>query len=166
LQTPTSCVCGYANPSDNWGDAPNTLNRSLGSVRGEAGDILGDDIPGDANLVACNLGDVFRAVCGPVHGRLREVELREVSQRQVVEFPVAVLREVSRRQVVEFQVAVLQEVARRQVVVVRGVQSQVAGSVDRPLPARQEVERPSVDDSSRNHPQRHHLLVAYSGDRG
>jgi hypothetical protein len=150
LHTSTSCVFGSANPSDNWNAVPNTLNRSLGSDRGEAGDILGDDIPGDANRVACNLGDVMLAECGPVHDRLREVEFQVVSQRPVVSFPVAGLREVSRRQVV----------------FVQGVRSQVAGSVDCLLQARQEVARRSEDDSSKNHPLRHRLLASYSDDQG
>ncbi len=144
MHTSTSCDCGYANPSDNWGDVPNTLNRSLGSDRGEAGDIREDDIREDASLVACNPGDVNLAVCGPARGPLQEVE-----------FPVA-----------EFQ-----EVSRRQVVVVRDVQSPVAGSVDyrrrgdRPTRARQEVARRSVDDSSKS-PLQRHLPAVYSDDQG
>jgi hypothetical protein len=113
----------------------------------------------DASLVVCNLGDVFLAVCGPVHGRLREVESQVVA-----------LREVSQRQGVEFQVAYSREVSRRQVVVVRGVQSQVAGSVDyrrrvdRPSRVRQEVARRSVDDSLKS-PLQRHRPVAYLDDR-
>jgi hypothetical protein len=166
LHTSTSCDCGYANPSDNWDDVPNTLNRSLGSDRGEEDDILGDDIPGDANRVACDLGAVLRAVCGPVHDRHQEVEFqkaafREVSQRQEVELPVVVSRE-----------AEFQEVSRHQVVFVQGVRSQVADSVDyrlrvdRPFQAWRAAARQSVDDSSKNHPQRHLLLVVYSDDQG
>jgi hypothetical protein len=161
----TSCVCGYANPSDNCGDGPNTLRRSLGSDRGEAGDILEDDIPGDVNRVAGNLEDGFRVVCGLVHDRLQEVEFQAVSQS-----PVGVLPAVSLRQVVEFPAAVFPAVSRHQAVVVRGVLSQEAGSVDYrrqgPFQAWQEVARQSVDDSSKNHPQRHLLLVAYSDDQG
>jgi hypothetical protein len=145
LHTSTSCGCGYANPSENWRVFPDTLNRNLGSDRGEAGDIPEDDIPGDANLVVCNLGDVLLAVCGPVYDRL---------------------------QVVAFQVDELREVSRRQVVVVPGVRSQEAGSVDYrrrvdcPFQAWRAAARQSVDDSSKNYPQRHLLLVAYSDDQG
>ncbi len=94
--------------------------------------------------MACNLGAVLRVVGGPVHDRLREVEF----------------------QVVELREAEFQEVSRRQVVVVRDAQSQVAGSVDYPLQAWRAAARRSVDDSSKNHPQRHLLLVAYSDDQG
>jgi hypothetical protein len=158
LHTPTSCDCGYAIPSENWSVFPNTLNRSLGSDRGEAGDILEDDIPGDVNRVAGNLEDGFRVVCGLVHDRHQEVEF------PAVEFPVAEFP------VVEFPVVELRVVSRRLAVVVRGVLSQEAGSVDYrrqgPFQAWQEVARQSVDDSSKNHPQRHLLLVAYLADQG
>jgi hypothetical protein len=52
------------------------------------------------------------------------------------------------------------------VVFVQGVRSQVAGSVDCLLQARQEVARRSEDDSSKNHPLRHRLLASYSDDQG
>jgi hypothetical protein len=149
LHTPTSCVCGYANPSDNWGDVPNTLCRRLAGDRDEAGDIPRGDIPEDANLVAGNLEDVLRGVGGLVRDQL-----------QGDEFLVVELREVSQHQVVEFQV-----------VVVQGGQSRVTGSadyrhrVDRPLRAWREAVQQSVDDSSKSRLQRR-FPVAYSDDRG
>jgi hypothetical protein len=154
LHTSTSCDCGYANPSDNWSDVPNTLNRSLGNDRGEEDDILEGDIPGAASRVACDLGVVLRVVGGPVHDRHREV-----SQRQEVESPVVVLRE-----------AEFQEAFQHQVVFVQGVRPQVAGSVDclrrvdYPFQAWRAAARRSVDDSSKSLLQRHLLLVAYSDD--
>jgi hypothetical protein len=97
-----------------------------------------------ASRVACDLGAVLRVVGGPVHDRHREVE---------------------------FQEAAIRVVSQRQVVFVRGVRSQVAGSVDClrwvdcPFQAWPAAARRSVDDSSKSPPLRH-LRVWYSDDQG
>jgi hypothetical protein len=155
LHTPTSCVCGYAIPNENWSVFPNTLGRRLAGDRDEAGDIPEGDIRGDANLVAGNLEDGSRVVCGLVHDQLPGDDFR----RQGGDF--------------QLQEGEFQEDFRRLVGELQEGESQVTGLADyrhrgdRPLRAEWEVAQQSVDDFLKNHlPRRRRLPAAYWDGQG